>query len=48
MTQLAFFNAGQDDFVEVEEVADGLGPRMNLDALRVVMCSPWSGEQARP
>jgi hypothetical protein len=25
LTQLAFFNAGRDDFVEVEEVADGLG-----------------------
>src|SRR5438552_71773 len=31
-SQLAFFQAGQDDFAEVEEVADGLGPTMNLDS----------------
>ena len=31
-SQRAFFNAGQDAFVTVEQVADGLGPRMNLDA----------------
>jgi len=30
--QLAFFNQGKDDFEEVEEVADGLGPTMNLDS----------------
>jgi CxxC motif-containing protein (DUF1111 family) len=28
--ELAFFNAGKDDFEEEEEVADGLGPTMNL------------------
>jgi CxxC motif-containing protein (DUF1111 family) len=26
---LAFFNAGKDDFIEVEDVPDGLGPRFN-------------------
>src|SRR6266850_1573157 len=31
-TELAFFKAGQDDFVEVENVTDGLGPTMNLDS----------------
>jgi CxxC motif-containing protein (DUF1111 family) len=31
-TQLAFFNAGATDFAEVETVADGLGPRMNLSS----------------
>jgi CxxC motif-containing protein (DUF1111 family) len=31
-TQLAFFQAGQDDFAEAEEVAEGLGPTMNLDS----------------
>jgi len=31
-TQLAFFQAGQDDFAEADEVADGLGPTMNLDS----------------
>ena len=29
-TELAFFNAGKDDFEEEETVADGLGPTMNL------------------
>jgi CxxC motif-containing protein (DUF1111 family) len=28
--EVAFFNAGKDDFEEEEEVADGLGPTMNL------------------
>jgi CxxC motif-containing protein (DUF1111 family) len=28
--ELALFNAGKDDFEEEEEVADGLGPTMNL------------------
>ena len=32
MTQLAFFAAGRADFGDVEEVADGLGPLMNLDS----------------
>src|SRR5215831_15095303 len=31
-TELAFFNTGKDDFVEVENVVDGLGPTMNLDS----------------
>ncbi|HEY7165258.1 MAG TPA: di-heme oxidoredictase family protein [Candidatus Binatia bacterium] len=30
--QLAFFKAGQDDFAEEEDIADGLGPTMNLDS----------------
>ena len=30
--QLALFNAGRDDFAEVEKVPDGLGPTMNLDS----------------
>jgi CxxC motif-containing protein (DUF1111 family) len=30
--QLAFFDAGKEDFEEEEEVADGLGPTMNLDS----------------
>src|SRR2546429_4476542 len=29
-TELAVFSAGKDDFAEEEEVADGLGPTMNL------------------
>lgn len=31
-SQLAFFQAGQADFAESEEVTDGLGPTMNLDS----------------
>ena len=31
LNEAAFFNLGKEDFEEVEEVADGLGPRMNLD-----------------
>ena len=31
-TQAAFFQAGADEFAEEEGVADGLGPRMNLDS----------------
>jgi CxxC motif-containing protein (DUF1111 family) len=30
-TELAFFDAGKDDFAEAEEVEDGLGPTANLD-----------------
>src|SRR3979490_382734 len=29
-TELAFFNAGKDEFGQEEEIADGLGPTMNL------------------
>ena len=32
VTQNAFFERGKDDFNEAEEVADGIGPRMNLDS----------------
>jgi CxxC motif-containing protein (DUF1111 family) len=31
-SQIAFFTAGANDFADVETVADGLGPRMNLDS----------------
>ena len=30
-TELAFFNAGKDEFAQAEDVPDGLGPTMNLD-----------------
>lgn len=43
MTQLAFFNAGRDEFVEVEEVDEGLGPRMNLDACGSCHLQPMVG-----
>jgi CxxC motif-containing protein (DUF1111 family) len=32
VNQLAFFKSGAADFAEVEDVGDGLGPRMNLDS----------------
>jgi hypothetical protein len=40
-TQLAFFQAGQEDFAEEETVADGLGPTMNLDG-----CGPCHSQPA--
>src|SRR5205823_12221993 len=30
--QAAFFDAGRDDFADAETLADGLGPRFNLDS----------------
>src|SRR3989449_11280386 len=35
-TELAFFSAGKDEFAQEEEVADGLGPTMNLGS-----CGGW-------
>jgi CxxC motif-containing protein (DUF1111 family) len=41
--QLAFFDQGKDDFAEVEEVADGLGPTMNLDSCGGCHAQPATG-----
>jgi CxxC motif-containing protein (DUF1111 family) len=41
--QLEFFQAGKDDFEEVESVADGLGPRMNLDSCAGCHAQPVTG-----
>ena len=41
--QSAFFNAGQQDFQEVEAVANGLGPRMNLDSCAGCHAQPAIG-----
>ena len=41
--QLAAFNAGKDDFEEVEGVADGLGPTMNLDSCGGCHAQPATG-----
>jgi len=41
--QLAFFDQGKDDFGEVEEVADGLGPTMNLDGCGGCHTQPATG-----
>jgi CxxC motif-containing protein (DUF1111 family) len=41
--ELAFFNAGRDDFNEVEAAKDGLGPRMNLDSCGGCHSQPAAG-----
>ena len=41
--QSAFFTAGQQDFQEVETVANGLGPRMNLDSCAGCHAQPAIG-----
>jgi CxxC motif-containing protein (DUF1111 family) len=41
--QLQFFTTGQEDFEEVEVVADGLGPRMNLDSCAGCHAQPATG-----
>ena len=41
--QLEFFTAGQDEFEDVDRVADGLGPRMNLDSCRGCHVHPATG-----
>src|SRR5262249_35524114 len=41
--QLEFFQAGKDDFKEVEGVADGLGPRVNLESCAGCHAQPATG-----
>jgi CxxC motif-containing protein (DUF1111 family) len=41
--QSAFFAAGLEDFAEAEGVADGLGPRMNLDSCQGCHAQPATG-----
>jgi len=41
--ELEFFTAGKADFEEVEGVADGLGPRMNLDSCAGCHAQPSTG-----
>lgn len=43
LTQLVFFNAGKEDFEGEEGVANGLGPRMNLDSCVGCHSFPASG-----
>ena len=47
-TELAFFNAGKDDFAEEEEVADGLGPTMNLGSCGGCHLQPALGGTSPP
>jgi CxxC motif-containing protein (DUF1111 family) len=41
--ELQFFRAGKDEFDEIEDVPDGLGPRMNLDSCKGCHAQPASG-----
>jgi len=41
--ELEFFRAGLEQFVEVEEVKDGLGPRFNLDSCGGCHAQPATG-----
>ena len=41
--QIAFFNAGKEEFEEVEEVGEGLGPTMNLDSCGGCHSQPATG-----
>jgi len=43
VTQNAFFERGKGDFNEAEEVADGIGPRMNLDSCGGCHSQPSAG-----
>ena len=47
-TQLYYFNAGKEDFEEVESVADGLGPTMNLDNCAGCHLQPATGGSSPP
>ena len=41
--EIRFFRLGKEEFEEVEGVADGLGPRMNLDACGACHSQPATG-----
>src|SRR6516164_1734311 len=43
MSQLAIFYAGQQAFAKIEQVADGLGPTMNLDSCAGCHTQPAMG-----
>src|SRR5437867_686685 len=47
-TELAFFNAGKDDFEEEEQVAEGLGPTMNLGSCGGCHLQPSVGGTSPP
>src|SRR5690348_2325080 len=46
--ELAFFDAGRDDFAEQEGVSDGLGPRFNLDSCGGCHSQPAVGGSSPP
>ncbi len=41
--ELEYFNAGKEDFVEADDVEEGLGPRMNLDSCGGCHSQPGMG-----
>jgi len=41
--QMAFYNAGAEAFAELDDVADGLGPRFNLDSCAGCHAQPATG-----
>ena len=41
--QLEFFQSGKDDFEEADGIAEGLGPRMNLDSCAGCHAQPATG-----
>ena len=47
-TELAFFNAGTDEFVEVDGVGEGLGPTMNLGSCSGCHLQPAVGGTSPP
>src|SRR6267378_6784755 len=47
-TELAFFNAGTDEFAEEEEASDGLGPTMNLGSCGGCHLHPALGGTSPP
>jgi len=47
-TELAYFDAGKDDFAEEEAVPDGLGPTMNLDSCGGCHLHPALGGTSPP
>ena len=47
-SERAFFKAGTDEFVEEEDVADGLGPTMNLDSCAGCHLQPAAGGTSPP
>src|SRR3954468_14314884 len=46
--ELAAFDVGKEDFAEAETVADGLGPRMNLDSCGGCHLQPALGGSSPP
>jgi CxxC motif-containing protein (DUF1111 family) len=46
--QTDLFNAGSDEFKNIDKVSDGLGPRMNLDSCACCHAQPFVGGTSPP